>query len=275
MGLDPEDAEDHVCDRGAPAWMATMGDLMSLLLTFFVLMLSFANMDRQLFLEAMGSIQHALGLKEQDMGHYRVEAEELVVLSEQKSTPFLDIMNLETSVQASPKDKSLVERIRQSISENNLARIVEAETAERGVIVRVKGKALFEPASDSLLPESFQFLDEIIRLAQEFPHELSIEGHTDNAPVNSPKYESNWHLSAARSIAVLDYMVEAGGLDARRLSAVAMAHTRPLVPNDSPDNRRVNRRVEFVFLRDPELKRESRSERKARLREERALQRGS
>ena len=62
MGLDPDEAEDHVCAEGAPAWLATMGDLMSLLLVFFVLMLSFANMDKQLFMEAMGSIQQALGV---------------------------------------------------------------------------------------------------------------------------------------------------------------------------------------------------------------------
>ncbi len=267
MGIDPEDAEDHVCEPGAPAWLATMGDLMSLLLVFFVLMLSFANMDRQLFLEAMGSIQHALGLVEKDPGQFRTKSESLVSLSREKSTPFMDVMKMPTTHKQAPAQKKMLAKINQSITENNLSRIIQAETAERGVIVRVKGQALFAAGTDNLLPESFQFLDEIVRLIQEFPYEVSIEGHTDDTPINSPRFPSNWHLSAARAISVVHYVADAGDIPYQRLAAVGMANTRPLVENDSLENRTINRRVEFVFLRDPTHIRESRSERNARERE--------
>ncbi len=264
MGLDPSEAEDHVCEEGAPAWLATMGDLMSLLLVFFVLMLSFANTDKQLFLQAMGSIQNALGVIQDNPGQFQVRSTSMIEWSEKKSTPFLEIIDAESSDQAPTMDQKIMQEVQQAIAENNLSRIVEAESSERGVIVRVKGGALFKAGSDSLLPVSFVFLDEVIRITEEFPYELSIEGHTDDSPISTPRFPTNWHLAAARSIAVLRYMIDAGDVDPSRISAGGYGSTRPLVPNDSPENRAVNRRVEFVYKRDPVADRATRAQRRAR-----------
>ncbi len=262
--MDPSEAEDHVCEEGAPAWLATLGDLMSLLLVFFVLMLSFSNTDKQLFLEAMGSIHGALGFKIESPGQFNSQSSSVVELSDQKSSPFLDIMNMSTQNQSPSMDQAMMQQIEQSIAENNLARVIEAASSERGIIVRVKGHALFMPGSDILLPESFMFLDEIVRLTEEFPYNLSIEGHTDTSPITNERFPSNWHLSAARAIAVLQYMVNSGGLPPEKLSAASFAHTRPLVDAGTPDSRAINRRVEFVYLRDPQKLRESRAQKKAR-----------
>lgn len=264
MGLDPSEAEDHVCEEGAPAWLATMGDLMSLLLVFFVLMLSFANTDKQLFLQAMGSIQNALGVIQDDPGQFQMQSSSLIEWSEKKSTPFVDVMELDQSKKAPSMDQQIMQKVQQSIAENNLSRIVEAESSERGVIVRVKGGALFKAGSDKLLPVSFVFLDEVIRITEEFPYELSIEGHTDDAPINTPRFPTNWHLAAARSIAVLRYMIDAGDIDPSRIAASGYGSTRPLVPNDSPESRAINRRVEFVYKRDPVADRATRAQRRAR-----------
>lgn len=265
MGLDPSEAEDHVCEEGAPAWLATMGDLMSLLLVFFVLMLSFANMDKQLFMEAMGSVKQALGVIQENPGQFELKSSSLIEWSENDSKPTLDIMDLDQVQQNQPTmDQKIMQQVQQSIAENNLSRIVEAESSERGVIVRVKGGALFKPGSDKLLPVSFVFLDEVIRITEEFPYELSIEGHTDDSPISTPRFPTNWHLAAARSIAVLRYMIDAGDIDPSRIAASGYGSTRPLVPNDSPDNRAVNRRVEFVYKRDPVADRATRAQRRTR-----------
>lgn len=264
MGLDPSEAEDHVCEEGAPAWLATMGDLMSLLLVFFVLMLSFANMEKQLFLQAMGSIRHALGLISESPGQFQVRSSSPIEWTEKKSTPFLDVMDLDQSKEAPAIDQKIMQQVQQAISENNLSRIVEAESSERGVIVRMKGGALFRSGSDDLLPTSFVLLDEVIRITEEFPYQLAIEGHTDDSPISTPRFPTNWHLAAARSIAVLRYMIDAGEIDPSRIAASGYGATRPLVPNDSPDNRRANRRVEFVFKRDPAADRATRAQIRAR-----------
>ena len=261
--MDADEAEDHVCEEGAPAWLATLGDLMSLLLVFFVLMLSFANMDKQLFMEAMGSIQQALGFKEEDMGRFKTQSDSIVEISDKKSTPFLDIMNMPTARKSPSMDQAMMQKVDQTIAENSLQRIIEAESSERGIIVRVKGHALFTLGSDVLLPESFIFLDDIVRLTEEFPYELSIEGHTDSTPISTSQFSSNWHLSAARAIAVLQYLVDAGGIAPELLSAAGFADTRPLVEGESEEDRAINRRVEFVYLRDPNKSRESRERKKA------------
>jgi chemotaxis protein MotB len=264
MGIEPSEAEDHVCDEGTPGWMATLGDLMSLLLTFFVLMLSFAHMDKQLFLEAMGSIQDALGVIEKNPGQLKLQSTSIVEWSEKKTTPFIDVMGMDQTKESPAMNQKVMENIQQAIAENNLSRVVEAENSERGIIVRVRGGVLFEPGSDKLLPVSFVFLDEIVRITDEFPYELSIEGHTDDAPISSLRFPTNWHLASSRSIAVLRYMTEDQRIDPSRLAASGYGSTRPLVPNDSTENRAINRRVEFVYKRDPISDRATRSQRSQR-----------
>jgi chemotaxis protein MotB len=162
-----------------------------------------------------------------------------------------------------------MQQVQQAIAENNLSRIVEAESSERGVIVRVKGGALFKEGSDQLAPAAFVFLDEIIRITRTFPYDLAIEGHTDDEPISTPRFPTNWHLAASRSIAVLQYMIEAGGIDPARIAASGYGATRPLVPNDGPEHRAMNRRVEFVYKRDPVADRSTRAQRRARGRDSR------
>lgn len=261
MGLDPSEAEDHVCPEGAPAWLATMGDLMSNLLVFFVLMLSFANTDRQIFLQTMESIQTALGIIDTDSAQ---GADKSIIEWSQKPSSPCEVAPMDRSSSESPSmDQKIMQQVQQAIAKNGLSRVVEADASERGVIVRVKGNALFRSASDQLLPVSFVFLDEIIRIARDFPYELSIEGHTDDSAIDSARFPTNWHLSTARSIAVLRYMIDRGGIEPSRVAVSGFGSTRPIVPNDTPDHRAANRRVEFVFKRDPMDDRSTRAERRA------------
>lgn len=250
-----EDSQDSK-RAGAPAWMATFGDLMSLLLTFFVLLLSFANMDIVKFRDLLGSIQQALGVETQRVGTFQVRSTTPVELSESESTPVPDILQLDTPsmpslrpVRAPAADEEMLQDLRRVIAKQGLEDIVEAEAGPRGVTVRVKGQLLFEPGAAALRPESSVFLDEIAKLAKESGYMLSIEGHTDDVPIQTPQFPSNWHLSSWRAIAALRYLVDAGGVDPKRVSSVGYADTRPRVPNDSPEHRAMNRRVEFVFYR--------------------------
>lgn len=261
MGIDPSEAEDHVCPEGAPAWLATMGDLMSNLLVFFVLMLSFANTDKQVFLQTMESVQAALGVLDTNSSQ-SFNADTMIDWQQKSSSP-CEVSRMDRESREPTLDQKVMQKVQQAIARNGLSRVVEADASERGVIVRVKGNALFKPASDQLLPISFVFLDEVVRIAQEFPYELSIEGHTDDSDIDSSRFPTNWHLSTARSIAVLRYMIDRGKLDASRIAVSGFGSTRPLVPNDSPENRAANRRVEFVFKRDPKIDDTTRAERRA------------
>ncbi len=265
MGLDPSEAEDHVCAEGAPAWLATMGDLMSNLLVFFVLMLSFANTDKRIFLETMESIQTAFGVVDTNSAQ---SASDTIIDWEAKSSTPCEVARADQESQSPSMDQKIMQQVQQAIAKNGLSRVVEADASERGVIVRVKGNALFKPGSDQLLPISFVFLDEIVRITEEFPYELSIEGHTDDSAIESSRFPTNWHLSTARSISVLRYMIDSGKIDPSRVAVSGFGATRPLVPNDTPENRAANRRVEFVYKRDPVDDRSTRAQRRAARRAE-------
>ena len=252
MGLDPSEAEDHVCEEGAPAWLATMGDLMSLLLVFFVLMLSFANTDKQLFMQAMGSIQNALGLIEDHPGKFQIRSSSMIEWSEKKSTPFLDIMDMEKSNDAPSMDQKIMQKVQQAISENNLSRIVEAESSERGRDRSSQGRALFKAGVGFIAAGFLRFPRRSHSyFLKNFPMSFRSKGIRTTARSIRLAFRPTGIWRPPPSIAVLRYMIDAGDLDPSRISAGGYGSTRPLVPNDSPESRAVKRRVEFVYKRDP------------------------
>jgi chemotaxis protein MotB len=251
---DDEMAEECDCPPpGAPAWMATFGDMMSLLVTFFVLLLSFANMDIVKFKRAMGSMTQAFGVERMHAGEFDAKSTSPVELSKHTTSANLDLTEMQTRPDSAEMNQRMLNQVKNAISAQNLDKVVEAKVGARGVVVTVKGAMLFDGGSDELYPEAYIFLDEIANLIREFPYHVSIEGHSDSGSIESERFPSNWHLSAARAIAALRYMVDGAGIERTRLSAAGYADTRPMVPNDSPENRAANRRVEFIYLRDLRL----------------------
>lgn len=236
---------------GAPAWMATMADLMSLLLCFFVLLLSFANMDVVKFRMMLGSVQDALGVTTQHPGENETRSTTPIELSQRESTPYLDVIEEPTqpSLPQHSIDSRLVDEIHSAISGLGIERMVETSTDRRGVVVRVRGPMLFEPGALELRPESFVFLDELARLVEAFPYNVTIDGHTDATPIRRPNVPSNWHLSAFRAIATLRYLENKSDVASDRFAVGGYGSTRPLASNETPEGRSENRRVEFVFER--------------------------
>lgn len=246
---DPLSNGSSAAPEGAPAWMATMADMFSLLLTFFVLLLSFANMDVVKFRMMLGSVKDAFGVQTPHPGDIPARATSPIEFSDTESTPYLDILDLPTKSDTATADGEMLEEMKEAVARLQLGRMVEVLGTDRGVVIKVKGQLLFDSGSATLRAEALVFLDEIARLTLLFPHHLAIEGHSDTAAFRSGRFDSNWELSAARAIAALRYLVAAGGLDPATLSASSYGDTRPIVPNDSPENRATNRRVEFVYLR--------------------------
>lgn len=233
--------------------MATFGDLMSLLFVFFVLLLSFANMDVVKFKDALGSMRDAFGVQLENPGEFQARSDTVVELAAKPSSTLIDALRAPkhgTQGGAGKGEDEMAGEIARTIRESGLDQIADVKVEARGVVMRVRGQLLFEGGSDRIRAESLVFLDEITQLVLRFPYTVVIEGHTDDEPVSAGPFATNWHLSAGRAIAVLRYLNEAGGVQANRLSASAMADQHPLVPNDSPAHRAVNRRVEFVFRRE-------------------------
>lgn len=238
-----EEEEECKCPPvGAPGWMCTFADLSTLLLTFFVLLLSFANMDIVKFQKMSGSMKDAFGYQEENFGNYHPE------MIARKSKLESEI---EQILMGGPRKtlRKMERKVRDLIQAKKMEKKVEAETNEKGLIIRVKDQAFFAGGGARLKRQGFPILDEVSKLLADFPCQILVEGHTDDVPIRTRRFPSNWELSTSRAIAVMRYMVEVGGIDPTRVGAAGYANMRPLHPNDSVKHRQANRRVEFVCHR--------------------------
>lgn len=223
--------------EGLPEWMATFSDMVTLLLTFFVLLLTFANQDLVKFKIVAGSVKEAFGVQTEDAkASY---APYSPTRFERKEMP-LDV-----------KQKKLLDLVLgvKAVIEGDAARdkAVKVTTDQNGVLQRVDNAAMFAPGSTELSPRALPILDRVGKLLKERNVDVVISGHTDTQPAASADYPSNWELSSARAARALRYLTEKWGIDPGRMKAAGYAGSRPLVPNDTEDNRARNNRVELYF----------------------------
>ena len=190
--------ENDVLRRpGAPRWMVTFGDMMMLLLSFFVLLLSYATMDVHKFQMLLKSIRVGFG----QMSSTSVVA------------PVIPNFGDAERVRSKTDDTDiyLAMRLEQLIDARDLSSVVEVTREEAGVLIRVRGEVMFESGSVALLDASRSFLDGFADLLVAFPHFVLVRGHTDLAPLSPDgAYPSNWELSSARSSSVVRYLTPRG-----------------------------------------------------------------
>ena len=235
-------AKCRECEEGAPAWMVTYGDMVTLLLTFFVMLLTTATIDGfqlRLILAAfpgLGSLE----------GGNTLEAGRLAELGNTiESLPSLD------------RGRALDQARREAVSifaPEIQSQQVRIQEDERGLVISLASDAFFAPASANVQIE--QTRDVLQRLAQLLgdpdldDRTFRIEGHTDSLPTdpNGP-FPSNWDLSAARSLSVLRFLTEFGVAD-EQFQVMGLGRTRPLRDNGTPEGRAYNRRVDVIILTD-------------------------
>jgi len=230
--------------EGVPAWMATFADLSILLLTFFVVLLSFANMDVRKFREMLGSVRDAFGVEEQvrrastTAASRDATAATPPVWDDGAPAPGDRVVPAVLPMERAP------EVIRSAFED--LEGLGEPVAHGDTVTLRVDGRLLFASGSADVKPGAEIVLDRVLGLMQAYTFDVHILGHTDSLPIETARFPSNWELSAARAAAALRYLVERG-VDPRRLVAVGFADSRPVDTQGTPEGRSRNRRVEFVF----------------------------
>lgn len=140
----------------------------------------------------------------------------------------------------------LEERLSQEIQDKQLS----LKMSEKGLVITFVADVLFDSGKAKIRTETYQSLDKVARVLQENVPQLNIgiEGHTDNVPIKTSGWKSNWELSAARSLSVLHYLVDEKGISPERISAIGYGEFRPVASNDTKGGRQLNRRVEIVIL---------------------------
>ena len=228
-----------------PSWLTTFGDLMALLLTFFVLLLSFSTTSKEDFEHAIGSLQGALGV---------LDGEPILTNPIKLHVPIVkgDI------TEARPTLKDAKAEIEKEIQAQGQQENVEVIQGPEGIVIRMKDHALFDTGKAELKEEFRSLLFRIGSVLNRLPeNSIEVEGHTDNVPIDNDDFKNNHWLSSARALQVVDVFAEDIGIERKRLAAMGYGEFKPLDPdadNDSFKNRSLNRRVVIRVKHEGEAK---------------------
>ena len=257
---------------GAPAWMATFADLMSLLLTLFVLLLTFAEMDVVKYKAIAGSMSNALGTARKDKlagiveidGSLRRKVAKNVDLSKREEEVLegsdvqsvsVDLPELSEKELAKAMEKIEVrkaEELKKVLSDAIQGEMqksgVSVERNGSNVIIRFPSSIAFSSGSNGLNTDFSDLIDKLAPILIKTPGEIVVSGHTDNVPLRGGKFESNWDLSAARATSVVHDLLFDHHLDPTRMTVQGFGDSRPIASNDTVEGRAANRRVEITIV---------------------------
>ena len=236
----PRDRKKQEEDGGAD-WMTTYGDMMTLLLAFFVLLYSFSSLDANKFKMMIEGLQGKLGVLD---GGKTISSADMIDagLNSQRSGT-RQLSNLNTKVE-------------EYIQEQGLEEDIETKITDKGLTVRFTGKVLFSLGKAEIKDNAKQILDQMAGFIKTVPNDVMVEGHTDDLPINNSDFPSNWELSTTRATNVIRYFIEKDNIDPTRLSAAGYSKYKPIVDNTNWEKRMRNRRVDIVILRMDQQKKE-------------------
>jgi chemotaxis protein MotB len=220
-------------------WLVSYADFITLLFAFFVVMYSVSSVNE---------------------GKYRVLSDSLSSsFSKTKAVGDLSLMNLPVSknqpivVKEKPKSQDNARsylKAANAISTAKVPKGVKVTSTERGLSIRIADETLFGSGSSAISPQIQEFLDLIVGLVRDLPNSIAVEGHTDDQPISTAAFPSNWDLSTGRANALIRYFTEHHHLRAERFSSAGFAGTRPIESNATAEGQASNRRVELIVLRE-------------------------
>ena len=233
-------------EKGAPKWMVTFSDLMTLILVFFILLFSMSVVDAQKFRAIADSFN------QRQIFEFMPSAIEFENPSEergeQRNDPFDEGDFGEDGADVDMDE--LLEEVNGFLDTNDLNDHISATRDDRGVVLVLQERTLFESGEAELLPVAEPFLTKVGTLIEAIPNMVKVEGHTDSRPISTFRYPSNWELSGARASSVIRFLIDAHDLEASRFIATGYGETRPVVPNTTVENLQTNRRV-VIVISDP------------------------
>lgn len=220
-------------------WMTTYSDLVTLLLCFFVLLFSFSVIDAKKFEAIIRSFQGSLSVL--DSGK--------TIDEDQYISQALQSNRLLREQQEAESMEWLYRQLDEYIQQNNLEGTVVLGVEERGLLIRFKDQVLFDSGKAVIRKDGEPIVQSIGEILKQNDRAIRVEGHTDNVPMHSLLYPSNWELSTARAVNVVKFFIEKVGIAPTRLSAAGYSEYHPIADNDTAENRQKNRRVDVVILR--------------------------
>lgn len=220
---------DDVPEDNPDRWLLTYADLITLLLAFFIVMYSMSRVDAKRF----GQVSQALrGILKGGSSVLKIND--------------LKTINTGHGIMKVGNLKMLQSKIHQQIEKIGRKGDIVTEVNERGLIIHIMESAMFDEASAELKPRAREILSLVAADVIDMPNHIRIEGHTDDRPINSKQFPTNWELSSSRATQVVRFFINNHGYPPDKISAVGFASYRPYIPNTSIENRARNRRVDIV-----------------------------
>ncbi|WP_072967199.1 OmpA/MotB family protein [Thermoanaerobacter uzonensis] len=211
-------------------WLLTYSDMITLLLIFFIVMYTISSINATKFVQIASSLSKTFTRTDYVIGQYTGKS----------------------VVPGNLENKSNLGKVQQQlnafIKENNLQGMVTSYIDERGLVISLQDTLLFDLGSADVHPNEKDVLMKIGSMLKDLPNHIRVEGFTDNLPIHNSKFDSNWELSVIRATNVVKILVNEVGIEPQRISAVGYGEYRPVVPNDSEEHRRLNRRVDIVIM---------------------------
>ena len=213
-------------------WLLTYADMITLLTAFFLMMYSMSVVSKGKFTAMAASVRSGFGSVLN--GGDGILNNSGAPSAKKTLTPYQESM----------------QNLRLYVEQNNLKGKITARSDERGLVISLAAdNLLFERGQARILPQNSGALDKVAQIIKSVTNQVEIEGHTDDLPIHTAQFPSNWELSAGRAAAVLRQMTEQNGLPGTRFRAAGYADTKPLAPNTTEANRARNRRVDIVILK--------------------------
>lgn len=222
-------------EEGAPLWVVTFGDLMSLLMCFFVLLLSFSEMDRNKYRIVSGSMKNAFGIQYKKPVFDSPKGQKMISKEFDQAIVLVKVQDV-----INPIERELENEFQE------FKKSIEIHANENEVTIRMMGEATFDTGQAKLRKEFLPLLRKIGEVLGKTKGEIIIAGHTDNVPLIGGQFRSNLGLSMARAGSVAEYLLESTSIDPKKISTMGFGEYRPLDSNDTSQGRKKNRRVEII-----------------------------
>jgi chemotaxis protein MotB len=208
-------------------YLITYADLITLLLGLFIILYAISNVD----IEKYKTMISAMGSVFGDNGE---------VIGLERGTDLINIKEID----------NLKIKVDELIQEYNYENSVRVEENERGIVIRILEDILFSSGSAELGPDSKRVLKQLGEIIINLPNDIRIEGHTDNIPISTGRYPSNWHLSVNRALNTAYYLINDENIQPDKVSIVGYSEYQPVESNEDLEKRALNRRVDIVIIKE-------------------------
>ncbi len=245
-------------EEGSPAWMNTYGDMVTLLLAFFVLLFSFSTIDAEKWKKIVSSLSGsqivAIEASEpnnvQTLGIMNTQQRDDEQSGADEEESGLENESAGNAETVKKRFNELYEQIQNHIEKNKLENKIHVSESEDTILIRMTDSALFDSGRDEIKSESEVILLKLCDIIQDYTNlikEIQIEGHTDNVPISTAEFEDNLALSSSRAEEVVRYFIRHMDINPSILTPLGRSEYHPVESNDTEEGKKANRRVDFVI----------------------------